>query len=584
MAPQVDDLQARVEELAEALERVERRLDDLEGREEARAEAPPADPPLAREALAEEVSAPALPSLTAGAIPLVGRTLVVLGGAYLFRAATASAVVPALAGAAAGFVYAAWWLVQADRSAAAGQRLSAVFHAIAAAAIAYPLIWETTVHFQLLPAPAAAAALVLFLDLAIVVAWRRGLEGIAWTVLLATLVTTTGLIFATNEYTVFAVALLFVAVPVEAIAARDRWLGLRWPVAIALDLAVLMLAAAVRSDGSPEAYTAALPGRAIAVGLALPLLYLTSVGARTLGRARTITPFELAQATMALLIGFGGVLRVIAVTDADPVPVGIAAGLLGAICYAVAFGSIDRSLGRGRNFYGYTTFAGLLIGLGTWATLAGVALSLTWSVFALLGVALGSWFDRITLRVHGAVFLSAAAYASGLFAYIFQRLAADPTAGWQPVTAAAAAVAVLAAACYAIVVVVPVGGGSPWSRRLPELVIAAVFGSSVAGLTAGWLGQSAVGGWIAASDAASVAASRTAVLALLAVLFAWAGRRRSLVELTWLVYPLLAATGLKLLLEDFRHGEPMTLFLSLAFYGGALVVTPRLMKAAPRSA
>jgi len=199
-------------------------------------------------------------------------------------------------------------------------------------------------------------------------------------------------------------------------------------------------------------------------------------------------------------------------------------------------------------------------------------------------VALGCWFDRITLRVHGAVFLSAAAYASGLFACSFQRLAADPATGWQAIPSAAAAVVVLAAAAYAIVVVVPVARGGHWSKRLPELVTAAVLGSSVAGITAGWLGQSAAGGWITASEAASVAVSRTAVLALLAPLLAWAGRRRSLVELTWLVYPLLAATGLKLLLEDFRHGEPMTLFLALALYGGALVVTPRLMKAEPRPA
>jgi hypothetical protein len=71
---------------------------------------------------------------------------------------------------------------------------------------------------------------------------------------------------------------------------------------------------------------------------------------------------------------------------------------------------------------------------------------------------------------------------------------------------------------------------------------------------------------------------RTAALALLAVGLGAAARRWPLPELAWLVYPVLALGGLKLLTEDLREGRPATLFLSLVLYGGALIAAPRLRK------
>ena len=100
-------------------------------------------------------------------------------------------------------------------------------------------------------------------------------------------------------------------------------------------------------------------------------------------------------------------------------------------------------------------------------------------------------------------------------------------------------------------------------------------------MAAGWLAGPLVTSLAAtgaAPDVAFVAAGRTAVLAILVVALAWGGRRWLLEELTWFVYPLLIGAGLKLLWEDLRHGEPLALFIALSFYGGALIVTPRLMR------
>jgi hypothetical protein len=372
------------------------------------------------------------------------------------------------------------------------------------------------------------------------------------------------------------------AVPVELLAFRDRWLGLRWPAALTLDLAVLMLvSAALRPDAPSEGYTTVSPAGAIGVGLALPVLYLGSIAARTLLRERVITPFEVVQAAAALLVGIGGAVRVIAFGDAEPTAVGAAVLLLGAACYAAAFTSIDRRSGRGRNFYSYTTFAGLLVLVGSQMILGGTALAVAWSILAVGAVVLGARFDRITLRFHGAIYVVAAASVAGLIACASDGLLADVAGSWRPVKSIGIALTAVAAACYGVLVGTRRAAPPRWFDLLPQAIIGALIVWCVAGMAAGWLARPLVSGLAASGaggDAAFVAAGRTAVLAVLAVALAWAGRRWLLQELTWLVYPLLVGGGLKLLWEDFPNGEPVTMFLALALYGGALIVTPRLMR------
>ena len=74
---------------------------------------------------------------------------------------------------ALGLAYAAFWQLVADRDARAVRRASAALHGLAASAIAFPLIWETTARFGLLGSRAAGAALVAFALLGLAVAWRH---------------------------------------------------------------------------------------------------------------------------------------------------------------------------------------------------------------------------------------------------------------------------------------------------------------------------------------------------------------------------------------------------------------------------
>ena len=79
-------------------------------------------------------------------------------------------------------------------------------------------------------------------------------------------------------------------------------------------------------------------------------------------------------------------------------------------------------------------------------------------------------------------------------------------------------------------------------------------------------------------DAGILATIRTSVLAAAALALAWAGRFERFRESAWLLYPLLAIGGLKLLVEDLPRSRPATLFVALALFGGALIIAPRLSK------
>jgi hypothetical protein len=580
MERQLDELREGLERLTREVAGIKSRLERLEGR----AGAPAAGRMTApREPVAEVTPSGLLASLVpARSVALVGRTLVILGGAYLFRAMTETELIPALVGALLGLAYAGWWLAQADRTAGRGDRLSAVFYGISSVLIAYPLVWETTARFEVLTAPGAAAALVAFSGLGLVLAWRRDLPEIAWTITIFTLVTTIGLMAGTHHYLPYAIALLLVASCVELLAFRDRWLPLRWVPALGIHLGFLMMTSyALRPEPPPDGYTALERGAVIVVCLLLPLLYLSSIGVRTLVRERSVTPFAAVQAPLALLVGFSGAIRLVVHGGGNPMPLAVVLLLLGAAYYAAAFASIDRRLGRGRNFYAYTTLAGLLVLVGSSMVFRGDVLAITWATLAVAAAAIGARFNRITLKFHGAVYLTAGTFVAGLITCAFNGFLAEANEAWQPLSPVSLAAALAAVACYGILLAAPNRRALQWYERLPQAVISAVVILSVAGMAAPRIAGALLAASNTMAGSAVLAASRTVVIAVSAVVLAWAGRRWLLDELTWLVYPVLVAGGAKLLWEDFSYGRPMTLFIALAFYGTALIVTPRLIRKEP---
>lgn len=576
-----DKLEARLEALAAELAEVRERLETLEQRGLARQRERASLASGSRTGTEATQAAAPNGKLAADAVALVGRTLVILGGGFLLRAVTAASLLPALSGPALGLAYAAWWLFKADRTGALAQRHSAFFYGLSSVLIAYPLIWETAARFHLLPGAVAAPALVLFFAMGLLVAWRRDLRSVGWVSMGAALATTLGLFFWTQEYLHYGGALMFCALVVEAFGFADRWPQMRWAPAAVVDIVVLSLGLlGSHPHTSPEVVAALPPRSVITACLAAPTIYLVSVAARTLVSQRVICIFELTQVAVSLLLGIGSALAVIAHNQGDPTALAVAIVVTGVACYAVAYASIDPQSGLRRNFYSYTSFAGLLVAVGTFMLFEAAPLALIWLALGFMALALGGHFGRITLRVHGALYLAAAAVCSGLLEFALHGLVGQPAAAWPALASVSVAVGLGAIGGY-VVLLLTRDGATHWSEQVPRLILAALLAWSFAGFLSPWLADRLFRFSDETTYVAFLASTRTAVLSCLAVALAWAAPRWRLPELAWLVYPILAGTGVRLLWEDLRLGEPLNLFLALAFYGGALIVTSKLLGKEP---
>jgi hypothetical protein len=200
-------------------------------------------------------------------------------------------------------------------------------------------------------------------------------------------------------------------------------------------------------------------------------------------------------------------------------------------------------------------------------------------VFAVFGVlAAVSWsrYGRLYMLLHSAVYVVAAAIASGTLSYSAWALAASPAGSWVLPGGLMLVVVIAAAlaAWFASVRPDPEGGGVASALRL---VTATVLVLVACGCVAGFLAPvtASAGSGV---NLGALATVRTGVLAAVVLLVAWIGRRARFREWAWLVYPMLVLIGLKMVAQDFKYSRPATLFIALALYGAALIVAPRLRR------
>jgi hypothetical protein len=577
----VKDSLARLES---EVERLTRRLQDLEDRMlslEKRTAAQGAGDKISVTAESAETGLPAAGSAAAtdrtGVLSLAGRFFIVMGGAYLLRALTEANTLTPVLGVLSGLGYALFWTVAAGRAAARGQRWNGGFHGVAAAFIAFPLVYEAAIRFRILPSPVDSWLLGGMTASMLLVAYLSRFRVLAWMATVGALITAAALLAESQSFVPCAVFLIFLGVANLWLGYELEWIGLRWPVALAADLVVLglTLRALARDPLEP-------PPAALTVQLLLLGLYLASVAFRTLVRARNVIPFEVVQIIAAFLLGFVGAVYTTRATGFGTVFLGAAGLLLGFACYAVAFAFVGRREGRGRNFYFYTSLALLFTLTGSGLLMRGAELGISWTLFAALMAILGWRFSRLALTLHATISVVACCFATGMFQFIAGALvgSAERMAG---IPVAMAPVALLGAAvCLALPL--PPHFDVPFVFcRVQRLVMIVVMVGGIGGMLIaafamlwGGLPQGGV-------DPGILATVRSIVLSLSAVLLAWMGRRERFLEWGWLVYPLLAATGIKILFEDLSRSRPATLFLALILFGGALILSPRLRRSAEPS-
>jgi hypothetical protein len=496
------------------------------------------------------------------AVPVLGKAVLAIAGAYLLRALAESGVVPRRLLLVIAIAYAGGWLVWAARTHRKNRFASSVF-GMTAAFILAPLLWEGAVRFQDLTPGFASAVLVVYVALSLGLAWRERLEVIPWIAAVTAVGTALALLIATHELGTLTVGLLAIALVTETAAWSGRWLSLRALPALGTDFAVGVLGMVMTSpEGVPASYRPMSAGEISALCTVMLLIYGGSLAVRGFGMARKWTLGEVAQAVVAFGLGTWVSLR--ATRGGGATPLGVVFLVLAVACY---WGALRRFAGlemrRNRrvsaNYAAGLMLAGILLASG--GTLRAVLLSLA----AVAAVLLFTQTGYLSLGIHGTFYLVAASIVCGLFGYAGRALAgtvpAWPESSFWVVTVAGSVSYIIGSR--------PRGEG--WKTRVLWVVPAAVAGFAVAALAVAGVAGLGVG----ELSASRLSMVRTVVTCLMALGLAYAGSRWNRVELGWAAYGAIGLGALKLLVEDLRFGNPGTLMVSLLFYGLILILLPR---------
>jgi hypothetical protein len=537
-------MESRLQALEEKVTRLTERLDRLEQRVPgASLPALPQSWPLP----GADVGAPAARAEVNRWVTFLGRSCLVLGGAFLIRALTDGGVLSAGPGVAFGVAFAATWLVLAHRAVMAGAKLSATFHAVVGALIAYSLILEATIRLGAMSAPTAALTLAGFTGLILAVAWRDGLGWLAWLGVVACGLVSVVLLRATGSRAEVIGVLLALAV-VSFFWLGERWPRLRWLPAVLLDLVLLR-----GVFTSPT-----LPAVAF---LALAVLSLLLVLSRTVA-ARPLGTFEITQAIAGLAIPVGGGLRL--AHDAGAGGGAVTGAMLAVSLLTVAFAGwvVPRRGDRGVDFLFYAALSlGLLssaVGLETTGNLRGVL----WAGFAVVAVLVGRRSHPLTLWSLAALLGLGAEISTGS---VLGRVSRGG------VIAVGLVVLSYVATVPRLRRAAPLSGDGV-GLRVPAAVLLLLSGAAAAELFVRAFRTLEL-------DPARLAAARTIAAVVVAVGLALIRRRVERPDLSWVSALALVLGGIELALVELPNGRPSTLLVCFVLYGAALILVPRLAPA-----
>jgi hypothetical protein len=550
------DLPDTLDQLKARLEALERRVAALE-----RPFAAPRAPEQVAQPMAETSEELSL-AHAGGAFSVLGKAMLGIAGAYLLRAVAESSSLPRLAIAAVAIVYALLWLVAAARV-PAKEWFSSTIYAGTSALILAPMLWELTLSFKVLPAPATAAILCLFVIVATALAWDRDLAPVFWVANISAAGAALALSVATHQLLPFIFTLLLMSLISEYSAARNHSSSTRPLAALAADAVIWAL---IFIYCSPESTRMDYPALGMAAlllpGCLLFLIYAMSVSLRTLLLGQKITAFETGQAMIAFLLAASSVLYFAPGNSA--IILGAVCLLFSAACYAAALFLLSNAADS-RNFHVYAAWAAGLFLAGSLLCLPLFWLSELLGLAAIVATLLAT---RLTLRFHGLVFLMAAAVASGLLGYIVHALAGTTPTRLDTIICIASLSTFL---CYAAGKHLP---QENWKPQLLHLATAALAVFALAAL----LVQGLL--WLTAlritPNAPYVAFVRTLILCALALALAYAGSRWRRVELTRIAYATLGLVAAKLLFEDMRLGHLEFIAAAIFLFAITLIAVPQM--------
>ena len=554
-------MQDRVAELESRLTAVERRLQALEGA----ASAESAPDQLAPGPMLED-------GFVSSASTHIGRVLLIFGGAYLLRAITDFQFVPTAVGIFMGATYAFFWLFMAWRKGRVeSQRANAAFFGGTSVLLTLPLLVEAVTRFELLSGVQGIVALTAFCALALLVAVLHNLRSLAWLLIAGGIATAFAILNAAHSAVSVSTFLLMLGLASLWAVYKRGWMGPQWLGAVGANASVLILT--VLSGSAQWSVAALTPFVLSAILLAA---YVLSFALQSHLRSKSVGIFEAVQVTLAMSVAFVAAGAAVKAGELVYTQVGSLSLVVGGFAYILAFTPKTRTI-RGRNFYFYSTLGLILVVAGSAMVMSPGNAAALWSLMALLMAWASGRYQRVALSLQCTFLLLAAGVASGILATGIQALAGDALSAWPAFVPWHLPIALTTVACLFI----PVAQHSErWgvAAGLPQLIVLALSVWEVGGLMVAYLAPFLAGTGGVEANLAVLAALRTAILSASSVTLALSSRYKRWPEARWLVYPVLILVGLKLFAEDFPNGEPATLFVALAFVGGALLLVARLLR------
>jgi len=553
-------MEDRLAKLESRLTTVEQRLSRLEG-------GAPASPAPEETEQAQTLGDGFLSS----ASTLIGRVLLIFGGAYLLRAITEFNVVPTGIGISIGAIYALFWLFMAYRKGGdVSQHATALFYGGASILLAMPLLAEATGRFELLSGLQGTTALTALCAVSLWVAATRNMKLLGWLITAGGIGTALVILRLSRGAVPVSAFLVFLGAASLWVCYLRNWKGLQWLGALGANAGVLALSMLSTSD-----QWTVEPFSSFVLGAMLLATYLASFAIRSHIRGQSVHVFEPVQAVFAVGVAFAAATVASRAGQLAMSQVGILSLVLAGFSYALAFAPETRRA-RGQNFYFYSSLGVLLLVIGSALVLSPAVAAATWSLLALAMAWFSGHYGRVSLSLQCTFLLVAAGVSSGILETGIQALAGDTLTSWPPLVPWHVVIALTTVACLFI----PVAQHSDrWGKMagLPQLVVLALSVWEVGGLMVAHLAPVVAGVGSADADPAVLAALRTAVLSVASVTLALSSRHKRWPEARWLVYPVLVLVGIKLFLEDFPNGQPVTLFVALALVGSALILVAQLL-------
>lgn len=418
--------------------------------------------------------------LSPGIVPVLGRMLVTIAGAYVLRALTEWGVLPAPVGVTLGLAYGLIWLIIAARSPAAGAaKLVAVVNCWTSVLVVAPLVWEATLHLKVMSTATSASVLAAFSLIALGLAWRTGQRIIATIPSASSIVIVIALLLVRDDIVPFSMALLVIAAAAEFAAWRGLPPGARPFAALSADCSVLLFSWLMSNHGMPESWVPVSPPFVLAAQIALALIYIATAVFQSVARRRTLSFPEMCQTAAALLIGIGGAVLVFHGHRAMMLALGLVSLAGGIASYAISFAMFDHD--NKWNFRAWATF-------GLFLVLAGISLPFSRSGFWILCcvcAAVCGWtaqrFRLPTLGLHGAVYLAVGSAAAGVTSQSLQVLFGGGAAvEWR----ASIAVIIAGVVSWAAIVRISSDCDARWRNQVSSLVVASHLVWLTAGLAA----------------------------------------------------------------------------------------------------